>query len=140
MHIEVGIEFALESCRWKSDMLDSFKSFQLAIEYYNCCKKVRISHFLRDQLLRASSSIALNLAEGSAKRTPEDQRRFYFMALGSLRETQAILALEQISEPNIQNLADQLGACLFRLCHPNKKTEAQTGLRTSDRSDSKLPT
>ncbi|MBI3534569.1 MAG: four helix bundle protein [Deltaproteobacteria bacterium] len=38
-------------------------------------------------------SIPLNLAEGSAKPTSPDRRKFYFIALGSLREVQTLLAL-----------------------------------------------
>ncbi|MGE3386767.1 MAG: four helix bundle protein [Bdellovibrionales bacterium] len=38
-------------------------------------------------------SIALNLAEGSGKETNADRRRFYQIAMGSLREAQAIIDL-----------------------------------------------
>ena len=79
-------------------MLDDFKTFQLAVEYYQVCKALKLPSHLRDQMLRASSGIALNAAEGSAKRTLQDQRRYYFNSLGSLRETQAILALEKIKK------------------------------------------
>ncbi|MEK7691805.1 MAG: four helix bundle protein, partial [Bdellovibrionota bacterium] len=64
---------------------------------------------------RASSSIALNTAEGSGKRTPPDQRRFYGIALGSLRECEAILELEQIQDERLLDLMDQLGAILYTL-------------------------
>lgn len=39
-----------------------------------------------DQLRRAVSSIAANIAEGYSRRTPNDRVRFYAYALGSLRE------------------------------------------------------
>lgn len=74
--------------------------------------------YLRDQLLRASSSVALNLAEGSAKPTRKDQLRYYYIALASLRESQAALDLAPKPNSELRNLADQLGACLYRLCHP----------------------
>jgi four helix bundle protein len=70
---------------------------------------------VKDQLIRASYSIALTLAEGSGKRTPNEQRRFYSMAMGSLRECQAILEIEEITDPEITKLADRLGAMLFKL-------------------------
>ena len=116
-------------------MLKDFKTFQLATEYYQICKGLRLPHYLKEQLLRAASSMALNIAEGSAKRTPEDQRRYYFNALGSLRETQAILTLERIQNKKLDELGNQLGACLFRLCHPSKhqselQTKTQTGPQT----------
>jgi len=71
--------------------------------------------FLQDQFLRASSSIPLNLAEGSGKSSPADQRRFYSIAFGSLRECQAILEIERIEDENLHALANRLGAILFTL-------------------------
>jgi four helix bundle protein len=68
-----------------------------------------------EQLLRASASIGLSLAEGSGKRTPADQRRFYSIALGSLRECQAILELEEVNDLELKDLGNQLGAILFKL-------------------------
>jgi len=65
--------------------------------------------------MRASSSVALNTAEGSGKRTPQDQSRFYGIALRSLRECTAILELERIENPELAKLIDQLGAILYTL-------------------------
>ncbi len=83
------------------------------------CKSLKVPRFLREQLLRASSSVALNVAEGSGKRTPKDQSHFYTIALGSLRECQAILELERVDNPELKDLTNQLGAMLFKLsrCH-----------------------
>ena len=102
-------------------ILDNFKTFQLAVDYYQACKALKLPTHLKDQMLRASARIALNAAEGSAKRTLQDQRRYYFISLGSLRETQAILALERIEDPTVKMIGNLLGACLFRLCHPNQE-------------------
>jgi four helix bundle protein len=44
----------------------------------------------RDQLLRASQSIPLNIAEGNGKATPRDRRRFFEIARGSTLECAAI--------------------------------------------------
>ena len=99
----------------ESDMLENFTAFQIAKKHYWKCKTLKLPRFLQEQLLRASSSIGLNLAEGSGKRTPADQRRFYAIAFGSLRECQAILELEQINDPELKDLGNQLGAILFTL-------------------------
>lgn len=68
---------------------------------------------LKDQLKRASSSIVLNLAEGSAKPTEKDRKKFYSIALGSYRETQAILQMTQ--QHRLLKQLDFLGACLYKL-------------------------
>lgn len=80
--------------------LKDFRSYQLSIEFYKQAERLRCSSHLKSQLLRAASSISLNLAEGSGKRLVPDQRRFYQIALGSLRECQAVLdlCLQQESE------------------------------------------
>jgi four helix bundle protein len=96
-------------------MLGDFHAFQFAKKIYWACKVVRVSPVLRDQLLRASSSVALNIAEGSGKRTPQDQRRFYSIALGSLRECEAVLALEEVKKPELFRSIDSLGAILYTL-------------------------
>ncbi len=96
-------------------MLKKFKTHQLAIHFYHSCAPLKLPHHLKDQLLRAASSIALNLAEGSAKPTKRDQMKFFFIAFGSLRECQSIFSLSgQISAPLLDQ-ADHLGACLYKL-------------------------
>jgi four helix bundle protein len=117
-------------------MLEKFDAFQIAKKYYWGCKTLKVAKYLQDQLLRASSSIALNTAEGSGKRTPQDQARFYSMALGSLRECEAILALEQIDDPALKSLGDQLGAILYTLSHRH----ARTGSRTEHRTETETAT
>ena len=74
-------------------MLVHFKTFQLAVSFHQQMKNLKTPIYLKDQLLRASSSVALNLAEGSAKQSRKDQARFYQIALGSLKESEAILIL-----------------------------------------------
>src|SRR6478672_2532067 len=103
-------------------MLHDFKAYQLAKTYYQRCKYLRLPLFLKDQLTRSSASIVLNLAEGSGKRTRNDQRRFYSMAFGSLRESQAILDMEGISDSELKQLTDQLGAVLWKLSGYSKAT------------------
>jgi len=51
---------------------------------------------LRDQLERASSSIALTLAEGCARRTRRDRHHFFSIAQGSAMECAAALDILRV--------------------------------------------
>ena len=97
--------------------LSNFRSYQLSVQFYREAVRVRCPSHLRDQFLRAASSVTLNLAEGSAKATVKDRQRFYRIALGSLRECQAILDLLPEHELTVSALSDNLGAHLYRLTH-----------------------
>ncbi|MBL6989154.1 MAG: four helix bundle protein [Bacteriovoracaceae bacterium] len=99
-------------------MLRKFRTYQMAIMFYKGVQKLRLPRHLRDQMDRASSSVVLNLAEGSGKRTPKDQRRFYSISLGSLRECEAVMDLVEV-DSELRQLADHIGACLYRLCYPS---------------------
>ena len=80
---------------------------------YQSCKQLPLKGHQRDQLLRASLSVCLNLAEGSAKQTPKERRRFYFIALGSQREVHAMLDLENLDR--LVPISDHLGASIYKL-------------------------
>ena len=95
-------------------MLQNFKAYQLAKKLYHECEKVRMRDFLHLQLLRAASSVVLNLAEGSGKQTAKEQKRFYFIALGSLREVQAVLELSHAPQA-LKDQAHELGGLVYRL-------------------------
>ena len=85
-------------------------------EFYHRTTKINAPTHLRDQLARASSSIALNTAEGAGRwDTPTDRKRFFRMALGSLRESCAILDLMLVRDEKIRAVADSLGAMLYTL-------------------------
>ena len=94
--------------------MQKFKTYQLAINFYRNSRKLNLREPLKNQFHRASLSIVLNLAEGSAKPTAKDRRKFYRISLGSLREIQAILEL--IENYELIKQADQLGAFLYKLC------------------------
>ncbi len=83
------------------------KTYQLAKEFYKNSKNLYLREPLKNQFQRATLSILLNIAEGSAKPTAKDRKRFYAISLGSLRETQAILDL--IDHKNPIEEADVLG-------------------------------
>ena len=97
-------------------MIQNFRSYDLAVRFHRSCKTVQGPIYLKNQLQRASSSIVLNLAEGSAKPTLKDKRRYYFLALGSLRECQAALDIASRYDPELLIQADLLGAHLYLLC------------------------
>ncbi len=93
--------------------LKNFRTYHLAVEFYQACKPLKLSPSLKDQLTRASESIVLTLAEGSAKPTAKDRARFYSIALGSFRECQCILSLNGQTEFLLR--FDRLGGCLYKL-------------------------
>ena len=64
-------------------------------------------------MLRAASSVALNLSEGSAKRSPADRRRFYEIALGSVRECEAIVEL--LEAKRLKEPVDKLARHVYKL-------------------------
>jgi four helix bundle protein len=94
--------------------MKNFRTYQLAKELNVASRSVKLKAPYRDQFQRAVLSIALNLAEGSAKTSNKDRRRFYEIALGSLRETQALIDILELK--SLEKIADQLGANLYQLC------------------------
>ena len=96
-------------------MLKNFRTYQLAVNFYRQTPCLKLPSELRSQLARAASSIALNLAEGSGRQTLADQKRFFSIAMGSLRECQAILDLAITNEHSVRVTADSLGAHIYKL-------------------------
>lgn len=94
-------------------MLQNFRTYNLAKEFYRDCEKLSCKAHIKDQLSRASLSVVLNLAEGSGKSTQKDRARFYRISLGSFRECQSILDL--IDRPDLLKKYDFLGICLYNL-------------------------
>ena len=94
-------------------MLSNFRTYQLAKELHGACQGLKLRAPMKDQFERALLSVVLNIAEGSGKPTSKDRARFYSIAMGSLRETQAILDLQ--GHTAHWKLADRLGAHVYRL-------------------------
>jgi four helix bundle protein len=101
--------------------------YWLAIEHAGACWE-RFSvlptgmRHLRDQMLRASTSVALNVAEGGGDYMPDEKARFYRMALRSARECSAcldILVRVRVVEPEslveLRELLGRISAMLTRL-------------------------
>jgi four helix bundle protein len=69
--------------------------YRISIDYvawaYSLAKPLNgADRHARDQLLRASQSIPLNIAEGNGKGTNADRRRFFEIARGSALECAAV--------------------------------------------------
>jgi len=95
--------------------MKTFRTLDLSVEFYELSEQSEVNGNLRDQLLRAASSISLNLSEGNAKNSVKDKRRFFQMAYGSLRECQTIFKLAKLNDPKLEKTADHLGASLYKL-------------------------
>lgn len=101
--------------------------YRAAIEYvgwaYRLCGRLNGQHrHAKDQLLRASQAIPLNIAEGNGKATDGDRRRFFEIARGSALECGAVQdvlevcgALSSQENADAKKLLDRIVAMLTRL-------------------------
>lgn len=107
--------------------MSKFRTLELAKEFYRSTRHIKLPTHLKDQFLRSSSSISLNLAEGNAKMSEKEKLRFYEIAHGSFREAMTILEIEDISTDSFGTTADNLGASLFNLTRSlaEKKTSSK---------------
>src|SRR6185437_457454 len=92
------------------------RSYQLAVQFYREAKAISLPHYLKDQLRRAALSVALNISEGTGKSSMPDRLRFFEIAMGSIRECQALTEVEQDSFTAAQkDLLDHLAASTYKL-------------------------
>ena len=103
--------------------MKTFKTLELATDFYGKVENLKIKGHLRDQLLRGSSSIALNLSEGNAKFSVDEKKRFYQIAYASLQECKTVLKLAKCDDENLVDLADKLGAWIYNLLKSDIKTQ-----------------
>lgn len=100
--------------------------YRAAIEYvgwaYHYCEKQKGHRHAKDQLVRASQTIPLNIAEGNGKATEGDRRRYFEIARGSALECGAAQDVLQVcgalaAEDNVKAkiLLDRIVAMLTRL-------------------------
>ncbi|MCX7747155.1 MAG: four helix bundle protein [Clostridia bacterium] len=71
------------------------KAHELVLEIYNITKDFPIGekYRLTDQLCRAVSSIAMNICEGTGRKSKKDFVHFLYISRGSLQETKYQLLL-----------------------------------------------
>jgi len=100
--------------------------YRAAIKYvgwaYTLCESLKAHRNAKDQLLRASQSIPLNIAEGNGKGTKGDRRRYFEIARGSALECGAIQdvleacgALSPEDNEQAKALLDRIVAMLTKL-------------------------
>ena len=95
--------------------MKNFRTYQKSVSFYHLTTSLRVPSPLKDQLHRAASSIVLNLAEGRGKPTMADQKRFFHIAMGSVRECQALLIIGNLQATDAWTTLDSLAAHLYRL-------------------------
>ncbi len=100
--------------------------YRAAIEYvgwaYRFCESLKGHRNAKDQLLRASQAIPLNIAEGNGKATDGDRRRYFEIARGSALECGAVQDVLQVcgalpadENTNRKALLDRIVAMLTKL-------------------------
>lgn len=101
--------------------MKNFRTLELAIEFYSKVEELEVTGPLRDQLIRAASSISLNLTEGNAKPSEKEKRRYYQTAYASLQECKTVFRLLKLENAEMFDLADKLGAYSYNLLKSDLK-------------------
>ena len=100
--------------------------YRTAIEYvgwaYRLCERLKGHRNAKNQLIRASQAIPLNIAEGNGKATEGDRRRFFEIARGSALECGAVQdvleacgGLSSADNAEAKKLLDRIVAMLTKL-------------------------
>gem|GEM_PF-420985 len=119
----IGVGIERKPMTFGHEQLDVYRA---AIEYVGCayrlCERLKAHRNAKDQLLRASQAIPLNIAEGNGKATAGDRPRFFEIARCSALECAAIQdvlemcgALSMQENAEAKKLLDRIVAMLTRL-------------------------
>ncbi len=94
--------------------MKNFRTLDLAKDFYQKAKMIKLTGAFKNQFERALLSVPLNLVEGTVKPSAKKRQRFYYTALGSLREVQMILELT--GHDFLLKESDNLARHLYLLC------------------------
>jgi four helix bundle protein len=100
--------------------------YHISLEYvgwaYKMCEKIKGHTNAKNQILRASQAIPLNIAEGNGKPTKGDRRRYFEIARSSALECCAIQdvlvvckAISKEESENAKAMLDRIVAMLTKL-------------------------
>ncbi|MHC4925027.1 MAG: four helix bundle protein [Planctomycetota bacterium] len=108
------------------------RSLDAAVEVHRAASgRLRPMRHLRDQMLRSSASVLLNVAEGAGERPGPEKRRFYRMAMRSAMERAATLDLcmriGSMSPADADRCREALLHCVRILAAVSKDREAPSG-------------
>ncbi len=78
--------------------MNNFRTYEISKEFYRLVEQLDWPGHLRDQALRAASSVVLNVAEGAGLPSKKQKSKHFGIALGSLREVQAALEINRVAE------------------------------------------
>ena len=121
--------------------------YVLSIDYvswvYEASERLHGVHrHARDQWLRASQSIPLNIAEGNGKTSEPDRRRYFEIARGSALECAAIQdvlvvgkALEEKTSEGRKSELDRMAAMLSRLGGRGYSVEEERAIYRTNEND-----
>ena len=97
--------------------MKNFRTYEISKKFYHMVENIEWPPHLRDQALRAASSVALNLAEDAGLPSKKQKSRHYNIAMGSLREVQAALEINRSADTGqVLVTADNIAAHLYKLC------------------------
>jgi four helix bundle protein len=103
------------------ERLETYKKAKLFNSHVQSIAKTNnVREPFKKQLVRASLSIVLNLAEGSGRFSPADRKNFYVIARSSLFESMALLDVlkdEQIIDESTYSQLHELGTSISKMIY-----------------------